>query len=94
MPVRGNFTPNIDSVGIPKQHPFKKQPILPIAWPNITDGVTRSANFQKDVFLSFENTTPAMIPPKIPPCIATPPSHILNIDNGDFIKTDGSKNAR
>lgn len=78
-------------IGMPKQQPFKKQPILPIAWPRIIEGAIRSAKTQKEILRIFENISPVIIPPNMPPCMERPPCHTLNIDKGSPKKLFSSK---
>jgi hypothetical protein len=59
MPIR-------EVVGMPKQQPPKKQPILPNAWASINDGVTR-LNVDRQLSLNIRQRTKNVITPKINP---------------------------
>ena len=68
----GNIIPQKASVGLPKQQPFKKQPILVIPNPRKNDGAIASRKGQGFILLIMKNIKAEIIASVIPPIIDNP----------------------
>ena len=69
-------------VSVPYASIFIKLPHLPIACPNAKQGAIISSICNMFSFLILQYTIVVIVPPIIPPYIASPPDFILNISNG------------